>query len=534
MIIMIKKFLNNFIIVSNYIRHNKNYLYNKNYTDNIFLIEFNRWQVIHITFSYLANFFSEKKKCKIIAFDSHNLFKKVTFIEKIKWNLGKIFNFKTFGVYSSFGVKDFLEIRNNKFIIERSIKFFKYFYKKDVTLKKLENLCVENIWIGDLIYDSYLKKFSLSTVDLNSKNFKFFFLECLNNFFFWFDYFNNNKVKGIAVSHAVYILAIPLRIAESKKILNFCFSEMSIVNCTNKISYKYKKNNSDIHSRYFKKIFNQFNKAEVKNYLKIGKECINKIISGETKYSYLKKTSFPKQKAISNYFNNSKKKKIVIYSHMFSDSPHIYGNHFFPDYTEWLNFLAQIANKTDYEWFIKRHPNEDTSTKIAIKFFLKNFPNIRLLPKNISNIYLAKKIDFALTVFGTVASELPLFGVKVINASINNPHFNYKFCINPKNISDYKKTLLNLNKNNFKINLNDLYEYHYMKKNYVDPENSFIFSDIKDYFRIDRESGRKVILTNLCYKVWLSKFTEEKHLKIKNIFKRFIESGSYMVMPSHK
>jgi len=65
---MIKKFLNNFIIVSNYIRHNKNYLYNKNYSDNIFLIEFNRWQVIHITFSYLANFFSEKKNCKIIDF----------------------------------------------------------------------------------------------------------------------------------------------------------------------------------------------------------------------------------------------------------------------------------------------------------------------------------------------------------------------------------------------------------------------------------------------------------------------------------
>ena len=85
MIIMIKKFLNNHIIVSNYIRHNRKYLYNKNYTDNIFLIEFNGWQAIHIVFSYLANFFTEKKKCRIIAFDAFNLFKKVTFLEKIKW-----------------------------------------------------------------------------------------------------------------------------------------------------------------------------------------------------------------------------------------------------------------------------------------------------------------------------------------------------------------------------------------------------------------------------------------------------------------
>jgi hypothetical protein len=168
---MIKKFINNYIILRKYILHNKKYINNNYYSDNIFLIEFNGWQAIHIAFSYLANFFSEKKKCRIVAFDNYYLFKKkkVTFLEKIKWNLGRIFNLKTFGVYSSFGTKNFLEIKYNKFITEKSNKFFKFFYKKEVSLKKLENLRVENIWIGDLIYDSYLKKYSLSTVDLNSK-----------------------------------------------------------------------------------------------------------------------------------------------------------------------------------------------------------------------------------------------------------------------------------------------------------------------------------------------------------------------------
>lgn len=532
---MIKKLLDNYIILRKYIQHNKKYINNKCYGDNIFLIEFNRWQAIHIAFSYLANFFSEKKKCRIVAFNSYNLFKKkVTFLDKIKWNLGIILNLKTFGIYNSFGTKEFLDLKYNKFITEKSQKFFEYFYKKKVTLKKLENLCVKNIWIGDLIYDSYLKKNSVSTFDLNSQNFQIFFLECLKNFFFWICYFKQNKIAGVAVSHAVYVSAIPLRIAEYKKILNFNFSEMSIVNCSNKIFYKNKMNNSDIQSRYFKKIFKQFKKNEVKNYLKIGKEYVKKIVSGEIKHSYSKKTSFFKKKTFLNYLTKSKKKKVVIYSHMFSDSPHVYGNHFFTDFVEWLNFLGEIIKKTDYEWFIKSHPNEDKTTKIAIGAFLKKFPNVRLLPKNISNFYLSKKIDFALTVFGTVASELPVLGIKVINASRNNPHFDYKFCINPKNISDYKKTLLNLNKNNFKININDIYEYHYMKKNYLIPENSYIFSDIKNYFRIDRESGREVRWSNSCYKVWLSKFTEEKHFKIKTMFERFIESGSYMVMPSHK
>jgi hypothetical protein len=533
---MIKKLYNDFIIFRNFIKHNKKHLFIKNSNNNIFLVEFNRWQAVHIVFSYLVNYFSLKKKCKIIAFESYNLLKieKLKFLEKIKWKLGIIFNLKTFGIYKSFGTSNFLEIKYSKFIIDKSLKFLKHFYKKNITLKNLENLCVENIWIGDLIYDSYLKKFSLCTVNLNSEKFRFFFLECLNNFYYWLDYFNKNNVSGVAVSHAVYVSAIPLRIADHKKILNFSFCEMSIVNCTNKISYRYKKSNSDINSRYFKKIFKQYKKSEMKDHLKTGKEYIEKIVSGKIKYHYLKKNTFSKKNFSLNYLNKTKKIKVVIYAQMFTDSPHAYGNHFFSDFIEWLNFLKEIIKKTDYHWFIKTHPNEDEITKMAIRDFLKNLPNVKLLPKNISNLYLSKKIDFALTIFGTVASELPIFGVKVINASRNNPHFDYKFCINPKNIFDYKKILLNLKKNKFKINLNELYEYHFMMKNYRMIENSYIFSDIKDYTRIDRDSGREVRWTNLCYNVWLSKFSEEKHFKIKTMFERFIESDSYMIMPSHK
>ena len=118
---MIKKFLNNLIIVKKYTQHNKDYLCNKNYSDNIFLVELNRWQAMHIAFSYLANFFSVKKKSKIIAFESYNLLQKQkeTLLDKIKWNLGIFLNLKTFGVYRSFGTENFLKIRHSKFITEK-------------------------------------------------------------------------------------------------------------------------------------------------------------------------------------------------------------------------------------------------------------------------------------------------------------------------------------------------------------------------------------------------------------------------------
>jgi hypothetical protein len=58
---MISQYLNNLILARDYVRHNRSYFKKKNYGDDIFLVEFNGWQAMHIAFSYLANFFSEKK-----------------------------------------------------------------------------------------------------------------------------------------------------------------------------------------------------------------------------------------------------------------------------------------------------------------------------------------------------------------------------------------------------------------------------------------------------------------------------------------
>ena len=73
-------------------------------------------------------------------------------------------------------------------------------------------------------------------------------------------------------------------------------------------------------------------------------------------------------------------------------------------------------------------------------------------------------IQFVLTVYGTVASELPIYNIKVINASKNQPHADFNFSINPKNLDDYKKLIMNLKNNRFKIDKKQLYSYHYIKK----------------------------------------------------------------------
>ena len=78
-------------------------------------------------------------------------------------------------------------------------------------------------------------------------------------------------------------------------------------------------------------------------------------------------TNVYKQKLI----KKSEKIKILIATHCFFDSPHSYGKNIFPDFYEWLDYLGKISNKTDYDWYIKLHPNYHPLTMNVINHFLK-------------------------------------------------------------------------------------------------------------------------------------------------------------------
>ena len=49
--------------------------------------------------------------------------------------------------------------------------------------------------------------------------------------------------------------------------------------------------------------------------------------------------------------------KVFIALHCFFDSPHSYGCNLFPDFYEWLDFLGKISLETDYDWYMKTHPD---------------------------------------------------------------------------------------------------------------------------------------------------------------------------------
>ena len=155
-------------------------------------------------------------------------------ISKLKYFLSKILlvNFK---LYKSFGVTEFIRPKLSDSVINKSNKEFKVSFNK---INK-NNLCdyeINGIRVGDLIYDTYLKIYKKATLDTKSVLFKNFFKDSLRLYFYWDDYFRNNRIKAMVIVHSTYLYGIPIRMACFKKIPVFK-GTCTIYHIRKKLSY---------------------------------------------------------------------------------------------------------------------------------------------------------------------------------------------------------------------------------------------------------------------------------------------------------
>jgi hypothetical protein len=200
----------------------------------------------------------------------------------------------------------------------------------------------------------------------------------------------------------------------------------------------------------------------------------------------------------------------------------VFGNFFFNDFYEWLEYLGKLSEKKDYEWYIKPHPNKlytSINNKILNNFVAK-YKKIKLVDRDVSHKSFIGKVDYVLTIHGNIGEEYALFNIPVINGSINGRFSNFKFNINPKNFKEYNKILLNLKKNpNLNINKNDIYFCHYL--NYFYWHQNILVN----FTRVAKEIGWKDIHSFKIIKYLTKNFSHKKHVKNLENFYNFIEKN---------
>ncbi len=501
-----------FFYLWKYYFYNKKKFNKKNSGDSIILVENNALCDSHIVYSYLANILSEKFNSRIFSYNPSfffNSFRKFIFYFKFFF----LVSFKY--IYYSFGVeRNIIPEKNNRRLV---LEKFKGVKNKLKTKSDVYEISLENVNVGDLIYDGFLRKFDLPTIDINSKLFENYLKDFIDLFYFWDDFFNKNKISSVIVSHTVYEFGIVLRLAISRKIKAYSAGSFFIFSHD-------KKNQNIFDMQYFADEFKKLDNQARLNSIKEGKKYIDRKFSGE-KTIENKVTALPAESPLmTKNFNKrvlgfNQKKKILIAAHHFSDAPNAFGKNIFNDFYDWIDFLGKKTINSNNDWYIKFHPLEFDSNKVTIDFFLKKYPKLKLIDKNITHSQLINEgIDLILTVYGTIGLEYAYFKKPVINAGKINPHCSYEFNYHAENINDYDYAIDNFEKINLNYDKNFLYEYFYMR--YL--HGFYLFPD-----EIENDNNNINYQSSFVYEKWMNICNNDLDEKLKNHIKSFVDSSEF-------
>jgi hypothetical protein len=482
-------------------------------TGDEILLEVNPMSSSIIAHSYLANVLAHYHHSTVTGY----------LLKKKNWH-SHLADSKLKKIYMSFGVRRFIYVDLNQTQVQERDRLFQEIISCLNSKRDVENLSVEDVWFGDLLYDSYLMACQMPTINLSDKKFVESLKDALGYYVFWRDYIRSHAVKAVVLSHCVYYrTAIILRIAVQQGIPVYQCNATHIYRLGKERLWAY----DDFYD--YPELFQELSREKQEQGLKTARERLQMRFSGEVgvdmHYSTMSAYSRPQNVRI---IPESSRIKILIATHCFFDSPHPYGVNLFPDFYEWLTFLGSISKKTDYDWYIKTHPDFLPGNKEILEGFLERFPRFNLIPSDSSHLQLIDEgIDFALTVYGTIGFEYAALGKPVIHASLCNPQIRYNFNIHPKSVAELEQILLNLSQQKLEIDTREVYEYYYMA--HLHFSDNWLFEDFKDF--LQKIGGYDEQFGSASYEIFLKEFQENRHKQLKRGLERFADSGNYRFQP---
>ena len=342
-------------------------------------------------------------------------------------------------------------------LIEHFPDKYQHLFSQITDNHELQNFEYKGVLLGDLIYDDYLRKNCVETVNFNSSDFKIAFYKSLNLFDKYLCLINEHNTKAIVISNHVYNFGIIARAAFHLQIPVFCITGGTIYRLSQERPFAFTE-----YEDYSKTLDNSGSSEFFLTNSEIRQEMVAKLFPRNTYDPQI--LDLMREKNTSEKNTQSKKLKIFVALHDFFDAPHCYGNAFYPDFYLWLEALGKLSESTDYEWYLKSNPFEVGESSQIVTRLKSKYPKFSSLPKYFSVEEICDfGIDLVLTVYGTVAWEYSAVGLTVINASKNHPHSKFGFSITPNNRLEYETFLLNINNVlSYEINYKEVEHFFYL------------------------------------------------------------------------
>ncbi len=365
------------------------------------------------------------------------------------WTLGR----STFGVYRALGCQEVLVPRSSARMRWAAKNFSHSFLRSNPTKDGLEQLCIDGVIVGDLVYDAFLR-IGHPTVDFGDPGMRDLLTQAHLQVTYW-----RAKLKqriAAVIADSVYLNAIIARVA--------IHSGVPVYGVAQQALYRLDKNYPvpEREDRFFHRISDGLGLASKKDILAQGQTFIQSRIDGKIDHRISFMESSPYSREAMQEQPSLPKPSVLIAAHDFFDSPHVFGTAFYPDFFEWCTTLNEIALRSEVPWVVKPHPrSSEPSIQLLWEIFGKN-PNCTIVARTASIDALVRGgVRYVTTVYGTIASEVPLIGVTVLLASSRHKYVDFGFGPTFNDRFEYENALSNVQHVNFEIDPTNFFLFHY-------------------------------------------------------------------------
>jgi hypothetical protein len=300
----------------------------------------------------------------------------------------------------------------------------------------LIDLVINEVPVGDLINDSYLRCKPAPTVELSDIYLLLLIWQAYRDIRRAKKYFTQTRPTLYLTSYSTYIQhGIAVRVALQCDVPVYSFGNYQEFAKKLTMQDWVHTKNPDLYANEFSKLNDQATK------LALAETTLTARMSGsiDRATAYMKKSAYiDTGESVPNV-----EEAAVIFLHDFYDSPHVYRGMVFPDFWEWACFTIETLSAQRIPFFVKPHPNQIKLSDAALNELIRRYPTTRIISSSITNRQLAEAgMSCAITVYGTVAGEMAFLRIPSITCA-HHPHVNFEFCKTANNKFEYAELLAN-------------------------------------------------------------------------------------------
>ncbi len=304
------------------------------------------------------------------------------------------------------------------------------------TLDDLAQLTVRGILIGDLIIDSYIRFKPAPALVLDDLYLLVIIRQSLKDIGKAARYFRRHRPALLLTSYATYIQhGIPARVAVQQGIPVRAFSNLQ--DFVTEITRDNLSNTRD--GKNYKRDFSTL--SDTMSRLTAAERQLNDRLNGrvDAATSYMKTSAYGRTSGKECDVGGMP----VIFLHDFYDSVHLYRWICFHDFWSWACFTIDTLQAAQISFAVKPHPNQIADSSEVMNRLSKKYQGLNVIPADVTNDQLIRSgMACAVTVYGTVASEMAFMGIPTISCG-DNPHVSFEFCHTARTREDYAKLLRN-------------------------------------------------------------------------------------------